>query len=117
MYWNGEVSNLYWEVRGKEANRIIEFIACLKFLKMCPWKEKGIRQLYSKQLRNEVGKRVGNFQVLPYASLSVVVYLVVPIISIIHAIIIRLPHLLLKVPPSVCLSVALSLYTHIHTYF
>lgn len=25
MYWNGKIFNLYWEVKGKEVNRIIEF--------------------------------------------------------------------------------------------
>ena len=109
MYWNRRISNSYWEVRGKEVNRIIEFIACLKVLKMCTWKEKGIRQLYSKQLRNEVGKGVGNFQVLPYASLSVVVYLVVSIISIIHAI-------LATKSFSFCLSVALSIYAYTYIF-
>ena len=45
-------------VRGKNANRMVECIACLQVFSMFTWK-KGIRQLYSNQLRNEIGKGVG----------------------------------------------------------
>lgn len=75
MYWNGRISNSYWEVRGKEANGTIETIVCLQCYKMCTREEKIIRQLFSKQeiTGDEIGKRVGNVWIPPYALPSIVV--------------------------------------------
>lgn len=40
MYWNGKISNSYWEVKGKEVNRTTESKYVCSFFKCAQGKKK-----------------------------------------------------------------------------